>query len=75
LGAVILIIFAVLPMVIGEPMLTHSHGALSLFGAFKIKWSTTLFFEIGVVLAIVGGLTAAAIRLWVMTNSRRQGGA
>jgi multisubunit Na+/H+ antiporter MnhB subunit len=74
LGAVVLIVAALLPMLMGEPMLTHSHGVLSLFGAFSIKWSTTLLFEIGVVMAIAGGLTAAAMRLWTMTNPQREGG-
>jgi multicomponent K+:H+ antiporter subunit A len=73
-GALILIAAAVIPMVMGEPMLTHRHGTLSPLGAFAIKWSTTLFFEIGVVMAIAGGLTAAAMRLWEMTNARRDGG-
>ena len=73
-GALILVAASVIPMVMGEPMLTHRHGTLSPLGAFSIKWSTTLFFEIGVVMAIAGGLTAAAMRLWEMTNSRRDGG-
>jgi NADH:ubiquinone oxidoreductase subunit 5 (subunit L)/multisubunit Na+/H+ antiporter MnhA subunit len=74
LGAVVLIVAALLPMFMGDPMLTHSHGVLSPFGAFSIKWSTTLLFEIGVVMAIAGGLTAAAMRLWTMTNPQREGG-
>jgi multicomponent K+:H+ antiporter subunit A len=74
LGAVVLIVAALLPMLMGEPMLTHSHGVLSVIGAFSIKWSTTLLFEIGVVMAIAGGLTAAAMRLWSMANPQREGG-
>ena len=67
-GAVVLIISALIPMTRGEPMLTHWHGVFSPMGIFTIKWSTTLFFEIGVVLAIAGGLTAAAIKLWEIPN-------
>jgi multicomponent K+:H+ antiporter subunit A len=74
LGSVVLIVAAILPMLMGEPMLTHSHGVLSAFGFFSIKWSTTLLFEIGVVMAIAGGLTAAAMRLWSMTNVQHEGG-
>ena len=67
-GAVVLIISALIPMTQGEPMLTHWHGVFSPMEIFTIKWSTTLFFEIGVVLAIAGGLTAAAIKLWEIPN-------
>ena len=73
-GAVVLIVASVIPMVLGKPMLTHWHGTFSPLGAFTIKWSTTLFFEIGVVMAIAGGLTAAAMKLWEMSNPRRDGG-
>jgi len=55
-------------------MLTHWHGAFSPMDLFTIKWSTTLFFEIGVVLAIAGGLTAAAIRLWEIPNVQNRTG-
>jgi multisubunit Na+/H+ antiporter MnhB subunit len=75
LGAVVVTVTAALPMVMGKPMLTHSHGVMSVFGAFSIKWSTTLLFEIGVVMAIAGGLTAAAMKLWSMTHLQREGGA
>ncbi len=71
-GAFILIAASVFPMLMGEPMLTHWHGTLSPWGAISIKWSTTLFFEIGVVMAIGGGLSAAALRLWEMTNAQRE---
>ena len=72
-GAVILIIVAVIPMLMGEPMLTHSHGVFSAFGVVTIKWSTTLLFEIGVVLGISGGLTVAAMKLWEIDSSRERG--
>jgi len=68
-GAVVLIISALIP-----PMLTHWHGVFSPMGLFTIKWSTTLFFEIGVVLAIAGGLTAAAIKLWEIPNDQSGSG-
>ena len=32
-----------------------------------------LLFEIGVVLSVAGGLTAAAMKLWAMSNARRSG--
>jgi multisubunit Na+/H+ antiporter MnhB subunit len=73
-GAVVLIISALIPLTLGEPMLTHWHGAFSPMDLFTIKWSTTLFFEIGVVLAIAGGLTAAAIRLWEIPNVQNRTG-
>jgi multicomponent Na+:H+ antiporter subunit A len=73
-GAVVLVISALAPMTQGEPMLTHWHGTFSPMGLFTIKWSTTLFFEIGVVLAIAGGLTAAAIKLWEIPNVQNRTG-
>jgi len=73
-GAVVLIISALTPMTQGEPMLTHWHGTFSPLGVISIKWSTTLFFEIGVVLAIAGGLTAAAMKLWETPNVQSGGG-
>ena len=73
-GAVVLIISALLPMTQGQPMLTHWHGTFSPFGMFTLKWSTTLFFEIGVVMAIAGGLTAAAIKLWEIPNIQNGNG-
>ena len=72
-GAVILLIVALIPMLMGKPVLTHSHGVLSLFGVASIKWSTTLLFEIGVVLGISGGLTAAAMKLWGTGRQRERG--
>ena len=73
-GAVVLIISAFIPLTLGEPMLTHWHGTFSPLGIFPIKWSTTLFFEIGVVIAIAGGLVAAAMKLWEIPNAKSGGG-
>jgi NADH:ubiquinone oxidoreductase subunit 5 (subunit L)/multisubunit Na+/H+ antiporter MnhA subunit len=73
-GTLVLVFAAVLPLVTVKPMLTHAHGVLSIFGVIPFKWSSTLLFEIGVVLSVAGGLTAAAMKLWAMSNTPSSGG-
>jgi multisubunit Na+/H+ antiporter MnhB subunit len=63
LGAVIIGIALAAPMLGGESMLTHHHGEIRMGGQVLYKWTTTLFFEIGVVLIVGAGLAAAATRL------------
>ena len=52
-----------LPMVFGDAALAHRHGEIGA-GPFFWKWHTVLVFEIGVVMIVGGGLTAAALSLW-----------
>jgi multicomponent K+:H+ antiporter subunit A len=64
IGALVLGSSVLLPLLIGEPMLTHQHGTLRI-GDFELyKWTTSLILDIGVVLTVGGGLGAAAMRLW-----------
>jgi multisubunit Na+/H+ antiporter MnhB subunit len=62
-GAIALLAGALLPLLTGQPVLSHRHGVLHLVGA-DWKWSTALLFDAGVVLAVGGGFGAAALRLW-----------
>lgn len=61
----IFFLFATLlaPMFLGDPALTHHHGELRLLGT-SFHWHAALFFDIGVMLGVGGGMTAAAIWLW-----------
>ncbi len=62
-GAVILLLSLVASFFFGQPGLTHAHGELRLFGA-GWKWHTALLFDLGVVLAVAGGVAAATRALW-----------
>jgi len=53
----------------GDPYLTQLHGELSL-GPLVVPLHTTLIFDLGVMLAVAGGITAAGLALW--TIPRRQ---
>lgn len=63
LGAVVVFGSLLLPMVLGDASLAHRHGEIGT-GPFSWKWHTALVFEIGVVMIVGGGLTAAALALW-----------
>ena len=47
----------------GRPALTHAYGEVFL-GVGAIKWHSALFFDLGVVLTVAGGVTSAAGLLW-----------
>jgi multisubunit Na+/H+ antiporter MnhB subunit len=63
LGGVVVFASLLLPMVLGDAGLAHRHGGIDA-GPFSWKWHTALVFEIGVVMIVGGGLTAAALSLW-----------
>ncbi len=63
-GALTILASILLPALFGHPLLTNLHGVIPLFGALKIKWSTALLFDAGVVMIVGGGLTAASAWLW-----------
>ena len=71
LGAVIVFASLVLPLLIGDAGLAHRHGEIGL-GPFSWKWQTVLVFEVGVVMIVGGGLTAAALCLWVTPTRARE---
>ncbi len=47
----------------GQSFLTQFHGQIHLLGA-SMKWHSTLLFDIGVMLAVAGGVGAAEVTLW-----------
>ncbi len=63
LGAVVVLMSLLLPLLLGDAGLAHRHGEIGA-GPFSWKWHTVLVFEIGVVMIVGGGLTAAALSLW-----------
>ncbi len=63
LGGIVILATACLPLLLGDPALTHRHGAIDI-GPASWKWTTTLVFELGVVMVVGGGLSAAALWLW-----------
>ena len=62
-GGAILLLSLLGSLLFGRPGLTHAHGELILLGA-KWKWHTALLFDVGVVLAVAGGVAAATRALW-----------
>jgi multisubunit Na+/H+ antiporter MnhB subunit len=64
MGALLLLASVALPLLMGDPMLTHRTAVLllPLFG--KLKLQSALVFDVGVVMVVGGGLAAAAIWLW-----------
>ena len=64
LGGGLLLASLVFPLLLGDPGLSQHHGTLEI-GPLSWKWHSTLVFEIGVVMAVGGALSAAALWLWV----------
>ncbi len=64
LGALLLLASLALPLLAGDPMLTHRSAALELPLLGKLKLQSALAFDIAVVMVVGGGLAAAAIWLW-----------
>jgi multisubunit Na+/H+ antiporter MnhB subunit len=48
-----------LPLLVGEPFLTHYHFHLPLPGGVELEISTALFFDVGVYLVVVGTTSTA----------------
>ena len=47
----------------GASFLTQFHGQMPLFGT-SLAWHSTLLFDVGVMLAVAGGVGAAEVALW-----------
>jgi len=62
-GVLVILATALVPFLLGQPALTHAHGSFELAGT-KLKWHTVLLFDVGVVMAVAGGVAAAARALW-----------
>jgi multisubunit Na+/H+ antiporter MnhB subunit len=63
LGGVILLAGVVLPLPLADAGLTHWHGRIDL-GFLAWKWQSVLLFELGIVMTVGGGFSAAALWLW-----------
>lgn len=63
-GVIIIFCTVFFPLLMGDPMLTHRSGDIPLLFGLSYHWHTALFFDIGVMLAVGGGGTAAALWLW-----------
>jgi len=63
LGAIVVLASLLLPLLLGDAGLAHRHGEIGT-APFSFKWHTVFVFEIGVVMIVGGGLTAAALWLW-----------
>ncbi len=70
LGIVTMLATGAIGMMVGKPFLTQFHGYLPLPG--EIPWHSTLLFDIGVMLAVAGGIGAAGVTLWSMRRSSRE---
>lgn len=73
LGALLLLASVALPLLAGDPMLTHRSVALELPLMGKLKLQSALVFDVGVVMVVGGGLAAAAIWLWNLAASPASG--
>lgn len=63
LGILIMLGGGLAGLLSGHSFLTQFHGQLSLFGS-SVAWHSTLLFDIGVMLAVAGGIGAAELTLW-----------
>ena len=69
-GIGLIFVSMLVPLLSGQPMLTHASGELPLVG----KWHGALLFDVGVMLAVGAGAAAAARHLWsVEVVHRRRG--
>jgi multicomponent Na+:H+ antiporter subunit B len=62
LGLVIVLVTGLLPTLTGEPFLTHHHLELGL-GAARLSLSTTLLFDVGVYVVVVGTTSVVLSRM------------
>lgn len=62
-GAVVLLTSLLGGLALAGSALSHAHGELLMFST-SWKWHTALFFDLGVVLVVAGGLASATRSLW-----------
>jgi multisubunit Na+/H+ antiporter MnhB subunit len=65
LGCVVMLLSGGLAAYGGDPYLTQLHGKVAV-GALVVPLHSTLIFDLGVMLAVAGGITAAGLALWTM---------
>ena len=63
LGILAMLATGALGLLAGRPFLTQFHGQLALPWG-PVAWHTTLLFDVGVMLAVAGGVGAAGVSLW-----------
>ena len=69
LGCGLILLSGALGPIVGKPYLTQLHGKIAI-GALSVPLHTTLIFDLGVMLAVAGGISAAGLSLW--TTARRE---
>lgn len=72
-GCALMLASGALAWLTGRPFLTQLHGELSFFG-WAWPLHTTLIFDIGVMLAVAGGIGAAGLALWTTATRDPDGG-
>lgn len=72
-GIALALLTLVLPVLFGRPMLAHLQADLHLPGGLHWHVHTSLLFDAGVMLAVGGGGTAAAIWLWEQRSPAQKG--
>ncbi|MCL4839176.1 MAG: Na(+)/H(+) antiporter subunit B [Thermoanaerobaculia bacterium] len=70
LGLLLVLATLLVPLAAGRPALTHAFGKLPLPWGESLKWHGALLFDLGVLLAVAGGITAVAE---VFVRGRRPG--
>ena len=73
LGAGLMLATGTLGWAAGRPFLTQLHGEIRIFG-LSLPLHTTLLFDIGVMLAVAGGIAAAGSAFWTTAAARRARG-
>ena len=60
LGLLLVLATLLVPLLAGRPALTYAFGKLPLPGGESLKWHGALLFDLGVLLAVAGGIVAVA---------------
>jgi len=64
LGALVLFASVLSPVLFGLEPLTQRSGSLGIPGLASLEWQSALLFDVGVAMAVSGGLAAAATWFW-----------
>ena len=73
LGAATMLASGALGWVAGRPFLTQLHGEIAVFG-LSLPLHTTMIFDVGVMLAVAGGIGAAGSAFWTTAAGRSDRG-
>jgi multisubunit Na+/H+ antiporter MnhB subunit len=72
LGCSLMLASGAIGWLTGRPYLTHLHGALTI-GELYMPLHTTMIFDLGVMLAVAGGIGAAGMALWTTAERNEPG--